>query len=67
MFNFLILTYKYTKSSGMIGYFEICQLMNEGNWKRIWDYAEKVPFIHNAQEWVGYEDSNSLIEKVFNF
>ncbi|CAF0926589.1 unnamed protein product, partial [Brachionus calyciflorus] len=54
---------KYTKSNGMIAYFEICELMREYGWSRIWDNVKRVPVLHNGNEWIGYEDSQSLVQK----
>ena len=48
----------------MISYFEICELLREYGWSRIWDNEKRIPVIHNGNEWIGYEDSQSLMQKV---
>lgn len=48
----------------MIGYFEICELIKSYGWTRIWDKNKRVPILYKGNDWIGYEDSQSLIEKV---
>ena len=54
---------KYTGESGFMSYYEICDKISQG-WTRVWEPEHKVPYIYNGNEWVGYDDTQSLTEKV---
>jgi chitinase len=45
-----------TNSAGFLAYFEIC---NAG-FTRVWNAAQKVPFGHTNNQWVGYDDPESI-------
>jgi len=48
----------YTKESGFLSYFEFC--LEEETWKKEYDPVGKCPFAYKKDQWVGYEDANSL-------
>ncbi|XP_066983278.1 endochitinase-like isoform X1 [Macrobrachium rosenbergii] len=51
----------YTNATGVLAYFEICKMMLEdSDW--IHDYDDKglVPYTYKGDQWVGYEDPESL-------
>lgn len=54
---------KYTREAGFLAYYEICQKLQQG-WTRVWNEEQKVPYAYNGNEWVGYEDVESLNQKV---
>jgi GH18 family chitinase len=54
---------KYTREAGFLAYYEICQKLQQG-WTRVWNEEQKVPYAYNGNEWVGYEDVESLNHKV---
>nr|XP_027210091.1 endochitinase-like [Penaeus vannamei] len=42
-------------------YFEICtNLMNDPEWTREWDNEGLVPYAYKGDQWIGYEDTESL-------
>ena len=43
--------------------FQICHNLANG-WKRIWNDEQKVPYAYNGDQWVGYDDLESLEIKV---
>ena len=44
---------------------EICSIAQpKGDWVRVWDEERKVPYIHKGDEWVSYEDRQSVEAKV---
>ena len=53
----------YTRESGFLAYYEICQKISQG-WTKKWDNEAKVPYAYSGNEWVGYDDVQSLKEKV---
>lgn len=50
----------FTRQAGFLGYNEI--LLN--NWDSKWQDDQKVPYAFNGNQWVGYDDKNSVTEKV---
>lgn len=53
----------YTQTAGLLGYFEICdKILNEG-WTRMADESG-APYIVNGDQWVGYDDAQSINKKV---
>ncbi len=53
----------YTREAGFLSYYEICQKLSQG-WTKKWDDEAKVPYAHSGNEWVGYDDIQSLKVKV---
>jgi len=49
---------RFTNESGFLAYFELCQ--EEETWKRDFDRQGKCPFAYKRDQWVGFEDSQSL-------
>ena len=45
---------------------EICKILQQpsGKWVRVFDQDRKVPYMHNGDEWVSYEDEESVEAKV---
>nr|XP_034836226.1 LOW QUALITY PROTEIN: endochitinase-like [Maniola hyperantus] len=55
----------YTQSRGLWAYYEIClKLKEEGGWKRKMDKYGKVPYAYKDDQWVGYDDQNSVKTKM---
>ena len=51
---------KYTnQETGFLGYNEIC----ENKWPRIWQSTQQVPYASNGDQWVGYDDVESVTTK----
>ncbi|XP_071546109.1 endochitinase-like isoform X2 [Panulirus ornatus] len=51
----------YTNATGTMAYFEICHMMLEdSSWVDRYDDIGLVPFTHKDDQWVGYEDPDSL-------
>jgi chitinase len=42
----------------VLGYYEICQLGPE--WEYIWDDVQKIPYKINGDQWITYEDTESI-------
>ncbi len=57
---------KFTREAGAMSYYEVCSLISQG-WKKEWDLEQRVPYIYNGDQWISYDDVNSLTEKVFLF
>ncbi|CAN7992963.1 unnamed protein product, partial [Ixodes hexagonus] len=54
-----------TKCKGMLGYMEICRYLNNRAYKREWDAASQTPFAYSADQWIGFDDTESIARKVF--
>ncbi|XP_037825720.1 acidic mammalian chitinase-like [Lucilia sericata] len=52
----------YTRQAGYMGYNEICSLEKEWSYEWATDYG--VPFIYNSNQWIGYDNVQSLELKV---
>jgi chitinase len=54
----------YTQAAGFLSYFEVCKLLKDG-WTKEWHDEQKVPFAYKDDQWVGYDDPQSIKHKVF--
>ncbi|XP_017893236.1 probable chitinase 10 [Ceratina calcarata] len=54
----------YTNESGFLSYYEICGFLNEDNTTLVWDSEQQVPFAYKEDQWVGFDDERSLINKM---
>ena len=52
----------YTREAGFMGYNEICALDN--SWNSDYSKEHEVPFIYNSNQWIGYDNVQSLVKKV---
>lgn len=46
-----------------MAYYEVCQNLNSG-WTRIWNSENQVPYAFSGNQWIGYDDMQSLKLKV---
>ncbi|CAN7938609.1 unnamed protein product, partial [Ixodes hexagonus] len=53
-----------TKEPGMLGYDEICTLLSSGGWSKSRDPNANAPVIIKGNQWIGYDDAESLAAKV---
>lgn len=49
---------KYSNESGFLSYFEIC--LDEDTWTKAYDKIGECPYAYKSNQWVGYEDAQSL-------
>ena len=52
-----------TGEAGFLSYYEICGKLSQG-WTRMWEPEQRAPYAYSGNEWVGYDDKQSLAEKV---
>lgn len=50
----------FTKTSGHLSFFEICQIKKEPNWNKIWLPKSKAFYMYNKDDWVSYDDLESF-------
>lgn len=55
---------KWTREDGFLSYYEICQNINEKNWKVKWDQEAMVPYAYKGRDWVGFDNEKSIEIKV---
>lgn len=51
----------YTRESGYLGYNEICA---DKSWNVVWDNVAEDPYGWKSNQWVGYDDTESITKKV---
>ncbi|KAL5291958.1 CHIA.2 family protein [Megaselia abdita] len=51
----------FTKQPGFLGYNEICL---DKTWNVVWDNEQRVPYAYRGIQWVGYDNVQSIGEKV---
>lgn len=54
---------EYTSEPGSLPYMEVCTKLKNG-WTRVWDAKSKVPYAYNGNQWISYDDVDSIREKV---
>ena len=54
----------YTRLPGVLNYNEICKLLKQEEWKMHRDENFKVPYIVKSDQWVTYDDIQSIKDKV---
>ena len=52
-----------TRTIGMLGYNEICTMIKQG-WQLYRDEIERIPYAVHANQWIGYDDRESVNEKL---
>ncbi|XP_050100084.1 acidic mammalian chitinase-like [Anopheles aquasalis] len=51
-----------SKEPGIITYYEACKNLQNG-WTRAWDHTQKVPYAYCGDQWMSYDDSESIADK----
>ncbi|KAK8784848.1 hypothetical protein V5799_008785 [Amblyomma americanum] len=54
----------FLRSDDIHAYFEVCKNIKFGGWERSFDEEGMCPYATNGQDWVGYEDPESIALKV---
>lgn len=54
----------YSGEPGVLYYREICQNVNNKQWTKKWDSQAKVPYMYKGDQWVSYDNEQSLGLKV---
>ena len=55
---------RFTKESGFLSFYEICDFLKDENTTLVWDNEQQVPFAYHGDQWVGFDDERSLKIKV---
>ncbi|KAF5280513.1 hypothetical protein FQA39_LY18035, partial [Lamprigera yunnana] len=53
----------YTKESGFLAYYEICEILRNGA-SYVWDDEMKVPYAIYEDQWIGFDDERSIRHKM---
>ncbi|XP_071870555.1 chitinase 7 [Bombus fervidus] len=54
----------FTNEAGFLSSYEICTFLSEENTTLVWDSEQQVPFAYREDQWVGFDDERSLINKM---
>ncbi|CAH1256761.1 CHIA, partial [Branchiostoma lanceolatum] len=54
---------QYTQEAGYISYYEICSMLSSGA-IRVFDEEQKAPYAFSGNQWVGYDDEESIGYKI---
>jgi len=54
----------YTREAGFLSYYEICELLNQPGAVEVYDEEHRTPYMYYGDQWVGYDNVQSLTEKV---
>jgi chitinase len=54
---------RYIQESGFLPYYEICENIKYHGWTRKYDHVQKAPYAIKGNQWVGYDDEESVGEK----
>ncbi|XP_050410558.1 chitotriosidase-1 isoform X2 [Patella vulgata] len=57
---------KYTSEGGILSYYEVCENINRHGWKTEWIDDQGVPYAYGGDQWVGYENLESIKLKAEN-
>lgn len=49
---------------GFLGYNEVCRLVRTHGWTRVWESTQNVPYAYLGNQWVGYDDLESIRYKL---
>lgn len=52
-----------TRTRGSLAYYEVCMNLKKGKWTRVWDSRSQVPYCHHGNQWVSYDDVQSVTLK----
>jgi chitinase len=47
-------------------YPDVCRKLAEGGWQRAWSEEQRVPYAFKHNEWISYDDAESMKIKVFH-
>ena len=50
----------YTRESGVLAYYEVCEMLRSGKASYAWDDEMKVPYLVMGDQWVGFDDERSI-------
>lgn len=50
----------YTRTAGALGYNEICERLKSSGYIRVWDSIAQVPYAHSGNQWISYDDVQSV-------
>lgn len=54
----------YVNSTELKAYYEICMDLKKGGWTREFDDVAKCPYAYKDDQWIGYEDEESVSHKM---
>ncbi|XP_014672733.1 PREDICTED: acidic mammalian chitinase-like [Priapulus caudatus] len=53
----------YTREAGFLSYYEVCDMLRSGA-TRVWHNDHQAPYAYLSNQWVGYDDEQSIANKV---
>ncbi|KAK3744519.1 hypothetical protein RRG08_056657 [Elysia crispata] len=55
---------RFTREAGVLSHYEICERLQTGRYTTVLDALGQTNYAYNVQEWITYEDTVSLADKV---
>lgn len=55
---------EHSQEAGFLTYFEICRRVQQQGWQRVWEGSQQVPYAFSGNQWVGYDDFQSIDYKL---
>ncbi|XP_071112221.1 chitinase-3-like protein 2 isoform X2 [Haliotis cracherodii] len=53
----------YRLMHGKVAFYEVCEMLEKGEARYVWDDLRKVPYAYTIETWVGYDDEKSVAIK----
>ncbi|KAK7112902.1 chitinase-3-like protein 1 [Littorina saxatilis] len=54
---------RWRRMEGQLSYYEICEYITNGG-TEVWDDLQRVPYVYLGDQWVGYDNPDSINDKV---
>ncbi|PVD32658.1 hypothetical protein C0Q70_08103 [Pomacea canaliculata] len=55
---------QYTQEYGIMAFYEVCENLARHGWRSVWIEDQKVPYAYGGDQWVGYDNVDSITIKV---
>ncbi|XP_058838289.1 acidic mammalian chitinase-like [Topomyia yanbarensis] len=53
----------YSLEAGILSYQEVCELLKTGQYRKVWDNVQQVPYAFAGNQWISFDDVDSVALK----